>query len=243
MSVIQSNISTTIRSFNITDDIRIEVKKFRTSSDINDIDIEDEDNISVIQRIQKQFCDENKIPNSENLKEIISRLDAIEKKLENIIYMNTHVQQHLINQQSESLAEQPQVATSTTSNENLKLVEFPINNFEDLRELESTIISDQNSFMSFVNFVSSTVKRYDRDLTKIVNDLVTDNLLIQMSCDDSNSNSILKFYTFSHLLYDIWKIEGCTTRTAFVKQLENLVKKVQNRSIAFEYLRRQVNNQ
>ena len=43
MSVIQSNISTTIRSFNISDDIRIEVKKFRTESAIETLDIDDDD--------------------------------------------------------------------------------------------------------------------------------------------------------------------------------------------------------
>lgn len=46
MNVVQSNISTTIRSFNISDDIRIEVKKFRTDAGIDEIDIEeDEDDI------------------------------------------------------------------------------------------------------------------------------------------------------------------------------------------------------
>lgn len=49
MSVVQSNISTTIRSFNISDDIRIEVKKFRTDAGIDEIDIEeDEDDICKI---------------------------------------------------------------------------------------------------------------------------------------------------------------------------------------------------
>lgn len=46
MNVVQSNISTTIRSFNISDDIRIEVKKFRTDASIDEVDIEeDEDDI------------------------------------------------------------------------------------------------------------------------------------------------------------------------------------------------------
>lgn len=52
MNVIQSNISTTIRSFNISDDIRIEVKKFRTNASIDEVDIEDdEDDICKQKRI------------------------------------------------------------------------------------------------------------------------------------------------------------------------------------------------
>lgn len=39
MSVVQSNI----RSFNISDDIRIEVKKFRTDAGIDEVDIDDDE--------------------------------------------------------------------------------------------------------------------------------------------------------------------------------------------------------
>ncbi|XP_058825084.1 uncharacterized protein LOC131685399 [Topomyia yanbarensis] len=275
MSVVQSNISTTIRSFNISDDIRIEVKKFRTDAGIEEIDIEDdEDDISVIRKIHKTFADPNETEfDPETLKSIIGRLDGIEKRLENIIYMNAQadslnaVQMNgLLNRQfiagspggaalaiaqpqSPQMAVEPMVqddmiddiriGMSLDENElmgefvehdELKLVEFPINRIDDLRELEESITSDQESFVSFANFLGVTVQKHTRNLEPILKDFVTESLINELGFSDAEIN-MMSFYIFNQLLYDIWKTEY-STMNDYRNQLRKIASKIQNRNRA-----------
>ncbi|XP_055638957.1 uncharacterized protein LOC129776979 [Toxorhynchites rutilus septentrionalis] len=269
MSVVQSNISTTIRSFNISDDIRIEVKKFRTDAGIEEIDIEeDEDDISVIRKIHKTFADPNETEfDPDTLKSIISRLDGIEKKLENIIYMNAQADSlsavhmnGLINRQfittpttlaiaQEQSPEEPMVQDEMVdeirleidSDDNdlmgefieqdeLKLVEFPINRIDDLRELEESITSDQESFVSFVNFLAATVQKHSRNLEPILRDFVTENLINELGFNDAEIN-MMSFYIFNQLLYDIWKTDYSTIND-YRNQLRKIACKIQNRNRA-----------
>lgn len=265
MSVVQ----TAIRSFNITDDIRIEVKKFRTDAAIEDVDIdEDEDDISVIQKIHKTFADPNETDfDPETLKSIITRLDAIEKKLENIIFVNAQVDSltavhmnGLIGRQL--LAAQPVVpATAVVAEEpmvqddmvdeirlemdedenedligefieqdELKLVEFPINRVDDLRELEESITSDQESFVSFVNFLSATIQKHNRNLEPILRDFVTESLINELGFVDGDIN-MMAFYIFNQLLYDVWKTDY-STMNDYRNQLRRIVARIQNRNRA-----------
>lgn len=156
---------------------------------------------AVIQKIHKTFSDPNEVEfDPDTLKSIISRLDEIEQKLENIIYMNAQADSlnavhmnGLINRQlvAASGPLTPNTAASTLTiaqpgspqmgvepmvqddmiddirlgmsldeseligefveHDELKLVEFPINRIDDLRELEESITSDQESFVSFVS--------------------------------------------------------------------------------------------
>ncbi|EAT33046.1 AAEL014697-PA [Aedes aegypti] len=274
MSVVQSNISTTIRSFNISDDIRIEVKKFRTDAGIDEIDIEeDEDDISVIQKIAKTFSDPNETEfDPETLKSIIARLDGIEKNLENIIYMNAQsdsisaVQMNgLLNRQF--IAAGPQGALTMASQsppveamqvqdeivefepnrieidsddndligefieqDELKLVEFPINRVDDLRELEESITTDQESFVSFVNFLSATIQKHSRNLEPILRDFVTESLINELGFNDAEIN-MMSFYIFNQLLYDVWKTEY-STMNDYRNQLRKIACKIQNRNRA-----------
>ncbi|XP_019529629.2 uncharacterized protein LOC109401505 [Aedes albopictus] len=277
MSVVQSNISTTIRSFNISDDIRIEVKKFRTDAGIDEIDIEeDEDDISVIQKIAKTFADPNETEfDPETLKSIIARLDGIEKNLENIIYMNAQsdsisaVQMNgLLNrqfitaapgtlttamasqsppvepmqvQQHDEMVEFEPNRIEIDSDDNdligefieqdeLKLVEFPINRVDDLRELEESITTDQESFVSFVNFLSATIQKHSRNLEPILRDFVTESLINELGFCDAEIN-MMSFYIFNQLLYDVWKTEYSTVND-YRNQLRKIACKIQNRNRA-----------
>ncbi|XP_055547819.1 uncharacterized protein LOC129731667 [Wyeomyia smithii] len=279
MSVVQSNISTTIRSFNISDDIRIEVKKFRTDAGIDEIDIEeDEDDISVIQKIHKTFSDPSEVEfDSDTLKSIISRLDEIEKKLENIIYMNAQADSlnavhmnGLINRQlvaaagsltpggsasaltlaqpgSPQMGVEPMVQDDMiddirlgmsldeseligefVEHDELKLVEFPINRIDDLRELEESITSDQESFVSFANFLGATVQKHNRNLEPILRDFVTESLINELGFAEAEIN-MMSFYIFNQLLYDIWKTDY-STMNDYRNQLRKIASKIQNRN-------------
>ncbi|XP_058450214.1 uncharacterized protein LOC131429835 [Malaya genurostris] len=274
MNVVQSNISTTIRSFNISDDIRIEVKKFRTDAGIDEIDIEeDEDDISVIRKIHKTFADPNETEfDPETLKSIIARLDGIEKNLENIIYMNAQAdslsavqmngfmnRQFMAGPQGSTLTvaqaqpQSPQMAVepmvqddmiddirigmSLDDNEligdfvehdELKLVEFPINRIDDLRELEESITSDQESFVSFANFLGATVQKHSRNLEPILKDFVTEGLINELGFNDAEIN-MMSFYIFNQLLYDIWKTDY-STMNDYRNQLRKIASKIQNRN-------------
>ncbi|XP_065088737.1 uncharacterized protein LOC135710152 [Ochlerotatus camptorhynchus] len=273
MNVVQSNISTTIRSFNISDDIRIEVKKFRTDAGIDEIDIEeDEDDISVIQKIQKTFADPSETEfDPETLKSIIARLDDIEKKLENIIYINAQADSISAVQMNGLLSRQFIAATPTAlamaqvaqsppaepmqvqdevvdeihlemdSDDNdliaefieqdeLKLVEFPINRVDDLRELEESITSDQESFVSFVNFLGATIQKHSRNLEPILRDFVTESLINELGFNEAEIN-MMSFYIFNQLLYDIWKTEY-STMNDYRNQLRKIACKIQNRNRA-----------
>uniref|UniRef100_A0A182R1F4 DUF4806 domain-containing protein n=1 Tax=Anopheles farauti TaxID=69004 RepID=A0A182R1F4_9DIPT len=255
MNVIQSNISTTIRSFNICDDIRIEVKRFRTNASIDEVDIEDdEDDISVIQKIHRTFADPHSTSfDQATLKSIIARLDDIEKKLENVIYMNQQAdaleaasRQTLLNAASSSSGV---VAVGSTGDEgmelklelesdseligefieqdDLKLVEFPINRIEELKELEESITSDQESFVSFVNFISATVQKHNRNLELVLKDFITETLISELGYS-TTKESMLSFYIFNQLLYDIWK-NDYSTLNDYNNKLKNIVTKTQNR--------------
>ncbi|XP_055609126.1 probable inactive protein kinase DDB_G0270444 [Uranotaenia lowii] len=285
MSVVQSNISTTIRSFNISDDIRIEVKKFRTDAGIEEIDIEDdEDDISVIQKIHKTFADPGATDfDPETLKSIIVRLDEIEKNLENIIYMNAQAdslnamhmnglinrqfitaspaqlaqlaavqaqqQQQQQQQQQEVLEEEAmiqdeivdEIQLEMDSDENdligefieqdeLKLVEFPINQVDDLRELEESIVSDQESLVSFVNFLGTTIQKHNRNLEPILKDFVTESLISELGFNDGEIN-MMSFYIFNQLLFDVWK-NDYSTMNDYRNQLRKISNKIQNRARA-----------
>uniref|UniRef100_A0A1Q3F8B2 DUF4806 domain-containing protein n=1 Tax=Culex tarsalis TaxID=7177 RepID=A0A1Q3F8B2_CULTA len=267
MSVVQSNISTTIRSFNISDDIRIEVKKFRTDAGIEDVDIDDdEDDISVIQKIHKTFADPNETDfDPETLKLIIARLDGIEKKLENIIFVNAQVdsltaqvhmngligRQFLAAQPAPALPpEEPMVQDDMVDEirlemdedenddligefieqDELKLVEFPINRVDDLRELEESITSDQESFVSFVNFLSATIQKHNRNLEPILRDFVTESLINELGFIDGEIN-MMAFYIFNQLLYDVWKTDY-STMNDYRNQLRRIVARIQNRNRA-----------
>ncbi|XP_053696253.1 uncharacterized protein LOC128743660 [Sabethes cyaneus] len=275
MSIVQSNISTTIRSFNISDDIRIEVKKFRTDAGIDEIDIEeDEDDISVIQKIHKTFSDPNEVEfDPDTLKSIISRLDEIEKKLENIIYMNAQADSlnavhmnGLINRQLVAasgsmtpttltiaqpgspgqMAVEPMVQDDMiddirlgmsldeseligefVEHDELKLVEFPINRVDDLRELEESITSDQESFVSFANFLGATVQKHNRNLEPILRDFVTESLINELGF--SFEVNMMSFYIFNQLLYDIWKTDY-STMNDYRNQLRKIAAKIRNRA-------------
>lgn len=148
-----------------------------------------------MQKIAKTFSDPNETEfDPETLKLIITRLDGIERNLENIIYMNAQsdsisaVQMNgLMNRQFiaaapvdplTTMARQPspvepmqvqdeivefepnRIEIDSDDNDligefieqdELKLVEFPINRVDDLRELEESITTDQESFVSFVS--------------------------------------------------------------------------------------------
>lgn len=256
MNVVQSNISTTIRSFNISDDIRIEVKKFRTNASIDEVDIEeDEDDISVIQKIHKTFADPHSTTyDSATLKSIIARLDDIEKKLENVIHLNQQADalSSAINQQ-QSLANLPSSSSGVVvgssgddglelkleldsdseligefiEQDELKLVEFPINRIEELKELEESIMSDQESFVSFVNFISATVQKHSRNLELVLKDFISESLINELGYS-TTKESMLSFYIFNQLLYDIWKNEYSTIND-YNNKLKNIVTKTQNR--------------
>ncbi|XP_062563842.1 uncharacterized protein LOC134226835 [Armigeres subalbatus] len=275
MNVVQSNISTTIRSFNISDDIRIEVKKFRTDAGIDEIDIEeDEDDISVMQKIAKTFSDPNETEfDPETLKLIITRLDGIERNLENIIYMNAQsdsisaVQMNgLMNRQFiaaapvdalTTMARQPspvepmqvqdeivefepnRIEIDSDDNDligefieqdELKLVEFPINRVDDLRELEESITTDQESFVSFVNFLGATIQKHSRNLEPILRDFVTESLINELGFNEAEIN-MMSFYIFNQLLYDVWKTEYSTVND-YRNQLRKIACKIQNRNRA-----------
>ncbi|XP_053670512.1 uncharacterized protein LOC128720837 [Anopheles nili] len=262
MNVIQSNISTTIRSFNISDDIRIEVKKFRTNASIDEVDIEDdEDDISVIQKIHKTFADSHSSAyDPATLKSIISRLDEIERKLENIVYTNQQAEalesasrqvngllgqrQTIVNVPSSSgamvgssaedglelkleLDSDSELIGEFIEQDELKLVEFPINRIEELRELEESITTDQESFVSFVNFISATVQKHNRNLELVLKDFITESLINELGYSTSKE-SMLSFYIFNQLLYDIWKNEYSTLND-YNNKLKNIVTKTQNR--------------
>ncbi|EAL40596.2 AGAP003585-PA [Anopheles gambiae str. PEST] len=258
MNVIQSNISTTIRSFNISDDIRIEVKKFRTNASIDEVDIEDdEDDISVIQKIHKTFADPHSTTfDPATLKSIIARLDDIEKKLENIVYMNQQADslEAAARQQQSGIVNLPQstggVIVGSSGDEGLelklesldsdseligefieqdelKLVEFPINRIEELKELEESITTDQESFVSFVNFIGATVQKYNRNLELVLKDFITESLINELGYS-TTKESMLSFYIFNQLLYDIWKNEYSTIND-YNNKLKNIVIKTQNR--------------
>ncbi|KFB37337.1 AGAP003585-PA-like protein [Anopheles sinensis] len=256
MNVVQSNISTTIRSFNISDDIRIEVKKFRTNASIDEVDIEeDEDDISVIQKIHKTFADPHSTTyDSATLKSIIARLDDIEKKLENIVHLNQQAealsaaisqQQSLANLPSSSsgvvvgstgddglelkleLDSDSELIGEFIEQDELKLVEFPINRIEELKELEESIMSDQESFVSFVNFISATVQKHNRNLELVLKDFISESLINELGYS-TTKESMLSFYIFNQLLYDIWKNEYSTIND-YNNKLKNIVTKTQNR--------------
>uniref|UniRef100_A0A182P936 DUF4806 domain-containing protein n=1 Tax=Anopheles epiroticus TaxID=199890 RepID=A0A182P936_9DIPT len=255
MNVIQSNISTTIRSFNISDDIRIEVKKFRTNASIDEVDIEDdEDDISVIQKIHKTFADPHSTTfDPATLKSIIARLDEIEKKLENVVYMNqqadaleaaTRQQTGMVNlppaagvivgstgdeglELKLELDSDSELIGEFIEQDELKLVEFPINRIEELKELEESITSDQESFVSFVNFISATVQKYNRNLELVLKDFITESLISELGYS-TTKESMLSFYIFNQLLYDIWKTDY-STMNDYNNKLKNIVIKTQNR--------------
>lgn len=139
---------------------------------------------AVIQKIHKTFADPHSTTfDPATLKTIIARLDDIEKKLENIVYMNQQADslEAAARQQQSGIVNLPQstggVIVGSSGDEGLelklesldsdseligefieqdelKLVEFPINRIEELKELEESITTDQESFVSFVSFVS-----------------------------------------------------------------------------------------
>uniref|UniRef100_A0A2M4AY78 DUF4806 domain-containing protein n=1 Tax=Anopheles triannulatus TaxID=58253 RepID=A0A2M4AY78_9DIPT len=260
MNVVQSNISTTIRSFNISDDIRIEVKKFRTDASIDEVDIEDdEDDISVIQKIARTFADPHSTTiDPATLRSIIARLEEIEKKLENVVQMN---------KQADALESQAAQQTNGSSGngvpsssssaavgssvdealelkleldcdseligefigeqDEFKLVEFPINRIEDLKELEESVIADQESLMSFINFINATILKHNRNLELVLKDFLTESLIVELGYS-TVKESMLSFYIFNQLLYDIWKNEYSTIND-YNNKLKNIVSKTQNR--------------
>ncbi|XP_052866705.1 uncharacterized protein LOC128272862 [Anopheles cruzii] len=255
MNVVQSNISTTIRSFNISDDIRIEVKKFRTNASIESLDIE-EDDISVIQKIARTFADPHSTTfDPATLKSIIVRLGEIEKKLEHIVQLNQQAEAlEQTNKQTNGatvanlpsssgvpigssleeglelkieLESDTELVGEYVEQEELKLVEFPINRIEDLKELEESITSDQDSFISFVNFISSTVLKHNRNLELVLKDFLTDSLIVELGYS-LVKESMLSFYIFNQLLYDIWKNDYSTIND-YNNKLRNIVTKTQNR--------------